>query len=130
MNLINELSSSDGGGGATGQYASESDLLYPSHNQHQQQTLLRRMNEEETSFLAISRRLKDKYGLADTHSPTKTPYIPELSESLSSRYEKLTGRSPSADMLTSSLDDLLKTLKNKFGGGKKPTEEDFSKKED
>jgi hypothetical protein len=88
------------------------------------------MNEEETSFMAISRRLKDKYGLADTHSPTKTPYIPELTESLSSRYEKLTGRSPSADMLTSSLDDLLKTLKNKFGGGKKPSEEDFSKKEE
>jgi hypothetical protein len=33
-------------------------------------------------------------------------------------------------MLTSSLDDLLKTLKNKFGGGKKPTEDDFSKKEE
>ena len=125
MNLINELSSSDGGGGPGAQYASESDL-YPSRKQQ----TLRRLNEEETSFMAISRRLKDKYGLADTQSPTKAPYIPELTESLSSRYEKLTGRSPSADMLTSSLDDLLKTLKNKFGGGKKPTEEDFSKKED
>jgi hypothetical protein len=34
---------------------------------------------------------------------------------LSSRYEKLTGKSPSADLLTSSLEELLKTLKNKFG---------------
>jgi hypothetical protein len=35
---------------------------------------------------------------------------------MSSRYEMLTGKSPSVELLTSSLDDLLKTLKNKFGG--------------
>jgi hypothetical protein len=28
----------------------------------------------------------------------------------------LTGKSPSMDLMTSSLDDLLKTLKKKFGG--------------
>ena len=36
-------------------------------------------------------------------------------ESISTRYERVTGKSPSADVLTSSLDELLKTLKNKFG---------------
>jgi hypothetical protein len=39
-------------------------------------------------------------------------------ESISSRYEKLTGRSPSADLLASSLDDLLKSLKTKFNKSK------------
>lgn len=39
-------------------------------------------------------------------------------ESISSRYEKLTGRSPSVDLLASSLDDLLKSLKTKFNKSK------------
>jgi hypothetical protein len=78
--------------------------------------------------VAIQRRLKEKYGI-DTQSPTKTAYLPEFTESISSRYEKLTGRSPSADILTSSLDDLLKTLKNKFGSKKQETDT-FAQKEE
>jgi hypothetical protein len=67
--------------------------------------------------------LKQKYGIAtDDGTPMKetfndrspSPNKP-FTETLSSRYEKLTGRSPSADVLTSSLEELLKSLKNKFG---------------
>lgn len=52
----------------------------------------------------------------------------KFGESISSRYEKLTGRSPSADLLASSLDELLKNLKNKFA--KDGTLKNDSKKEE
>jgi hypothetical protein len=76
--------------------------------------------EEGESFMAIQARIKEKYGIGigGPNDHKKSPEIsPDRIESISSRYEKLTGRSPSADLLASSLDDLLKSLKNKFKNG-------------
>ena len=92
----------------------------------------RRKNDESDSFIEIQRRIKEKYGMnnrspspADDVSPENTKkrdereYSPQLTQSLSSRYEKLTGKSPTADILTSSLDELLKSLKTKFSKNEK-----------
>ena len=92
----------------------------------------RRKNDESDSFIEIQRRIKEKYGMnnrspspADDVSPENTKkrdereYSPQLTQSLSSRYEKLTGKSPTDDILTSSLDELLKSLKTKFSKNEK-----------
>jgi hypothetical protein len=69
--------------------------------------------EDDDSYQQIQNRIKQKYGI-----PNKdvSPDISPERASMSSRYEMLTGKSPSVELLTSSLDDLLKTLKSKFGG--------------
>ena len=96
----------------------------------------RRKNDESDSFIEIQRRIKEKYGMnnrspspADEVSPVNTKkrderdYSPQLTQSISSRYEKLTGKSPTADILTSSLDELLKSLKTKFSKNEKGAQE-------
>ena len=77
-------------------------------------------DDEDESFLEVQRRIKEKYGMKRNRSPSPVEDMRRTSnysptQTLSSRYEQLTGKSPSADILTSSLDELLKSLKNKFG---------------
>ena len=67
--------------------------------------------------VTFGRKFDDSSNNKRTHSSGSSPKNHKngiLGNSLSSRYEKLTGKSPSAELLTSSLEDLLKTLKNKF----------------
>ena len=84
----------------------------------------RQENSGDDSYQQLQNRIKQKYGI--TNKEMLSPDISPERASISSRYEMLTGKSPSAELLTSSLDDLLKTLKNKFGGKEQTKEGDKS----
>ena len=87
---------------------------FPSSSNDQASSSFNDRDDGEDSFLEVQRRIKEKYRNQRSPSPQEeASYSP--TKTLSSRYEQLTGRSPSADILTSSLDELLKSLKTKFG---------------
>lgn len=89
---------------------------FPSSSNDQASSSINDREDGDDSFLEVQRRIKEKYGMNRNRSPSpldEARYSP--TQTRSSRYEQLTGRSPSADILTSSLDELLKSLKSKFG---------------